>query len=361
MCRNLIRRNAGIDFACTMQKTGICMKLTHLSHRRSAIKPTNDFNDDAPETAFAIGEGDLRLFRIFRAVAEAGGLAAAEMALDMDRSSISRQLSTLEARLDARLCFRGPGGFELTEFGRAVLRAAINADDTLQMIGHELNRARSVLSGSLHVGIADNCLTNPDCALAEALKRFRQLAPDVTVHLSIHLPSELLAKLADRQLQLAVTGTTQGVTGTTVGASRLACMPLFQETFMLYVAARDSAPPALDELAAQGYALAVRDRDPHTSRLVEQAGIARHGVSVGLEAVATLLASGRFAGFLPTHYAGALQSVYRFVPVRNAQALSYTTVFALIRVEDRQLAPGAELFVQLLQDVHQERTASRTA
>ena len=338
---------------------GKCMKLTHLSHRRSAIQATTDATPAATATAFAVGEGDLRLFRIFRAVAEAGGLAAAEMALGIDRSSISRQLSTLETRLNARLCFRGPGGFELTEFGRAVLRAAINADDTLQMIGHELDRARSVMSGSLHVGIADNCLTNPDCALVEALTRFRQLAPDVTVHLSIHLPSELLAKLADRQLQLAITGTTLGVTGTTVGSSRLVCMPLFEETFRLYVAAREGAPPSLDQLSEQGYELVVRERDPHTARLVEQVGIARHGVSVGLEAVATLLASGRFAGFLPTHYASALQSMYRFVPVRNAEPLNYTSVFALIKVEDRQLAPSAELFIRQLQDAHKGGAAQR--
>lgn len=328
------------------------MKLTHLSHRRSAIRPTSESAHDATSAAFAIGEGDLRLFRVFRAVAEAGGLAAAEMTLGMDRSSISRQLSALETRLNARLCFRGPSGFELTEFGRAVLRAAINADDTLQMIGHELDRARSVMSGSLHVGIADNCLTNPDCALVRALTQFRQLAPDVTVHLSIYLPSELLAKLADRQLQLAITGTTLGVTGTTVGASKLVCIPLFEETFRLYVAARDGPPPSLDELSVQGYELVVRERDPHTSRLVEEVGIARHGVSVGLEAVATLLASGRFAGFLPTHYATALQSMYRFVPVTHAEPLGYTTVFALIRIEDRQLAPSAELFMRLLQDAH---------
>lgn len=63
--------------------------------------------------------------------------------------------------------------------------------------------------------------------------------------------------------------------------------------------------------------------------------------------------------FLPTHYAGALQSIYPFVPVANAEPLSYTSVFALIKVEDRQLAPSAELFIRLLQDVHQARTAQR--
>jgi hypothetical protein len=127
-----------------------------------------------------INESDLRLFRIFRAVAEAGGLAAAEIKLGMDRSSISRQLSALETRLNARLCFRGPSGFELTEFGRQALRAAIHAQDTLEMIGHKLNEARTMMSGDLYIGIADNCLTNPRCALVQALSEFRRLAPNVT-------------------------------------------------------------------------------------------------------------------------------------------------------------------------------------
>ena len=34
--------------------------------------------------------------------------------------------------------------------------------------------ARSVMTGSLQIGIADNCLTNPECKLATTLTRFRQ-------------------------------------------------------------------------------------------------------------------------------------------------------------------------------------------
>lgn len=303
----------------------------------------------------AINESDLRLFRIFRAVAEAGGLAAAEIKLGMDRSSISRQLSALETRLSARLCFRGPGGFELTDFGRQALRAAIHAHDTLEMIGHELNQARSVMSGDLYIGIADNCLTNPRCALVEAIAQFRQFAPNVTVHLSIHLPSELLGNLADRRLQMGITGTALGVVGTTLGNERLRCRPLFAETFQLYVAARDGLPPpSLDELATSGYELVVRDRDPHTRRLVERVGIARHGISVGLEAVATLIASGRFAGFLPTHYVQSLNAMYRFAAVRDADELAYETAFSLVVVEDRQVTPATDLFMRILDDVHRK-------
>lgn len=339
------------------------MKDRHLAHQHRAGRSAPAPGSNAEAAPLALGDSDLRLLRVFRAVAEAGGLAAAERALDMDRSTISRQLTALETRLDARLCFRGPGGFELTDFGRAALRAAIDADDTLQTISHDLNRARSVLSGDLYIGIADNCLTNPLCRLVESLQRFRQLAPDVTIHLSIHLPTELLARLADRHLHIAITGAASGVAGTSVGNTRVMCRPLFGETFRLYVAANGAqVPPSIDELSEKGYELVVRERDPHTAELGKRLGITRHGVSVGLEAVATLLASGRFVGYLPTHYVEALQRSFQYSPVRDAEALSYTTHFSLFVAQDRQVAPVARMFMQILEEAHEAaRNALRRA
>ena len=79
----------------------------------------------APAPVPHLTETDLRLLRIFRAVAEAGGLTAAETQLGMERSTISRHLLALETRLGSRLCFRGPSGFELTDFGRKALQASI--------------------------------------------------------------------------------------------------------------------------------------------------------------------------------------------------------------------------------------------
>lgn len=357
------------------------MKSDHTSHPASAnrpvfgqsgVLPDGDTatqpadqvigSDNAGSALLAIPpltEADLRLMRIFRAVVEAGGLAAAEMALGMDRSSISRHLNALETRLGARLCFRGPGGFELTDFGRATWRAAVSAYDTLDMIRHELNVARNIMTGELHVGIADNCLTNTRSAFVEALTRFRELAPAVTVYLSIYLPDDLLARLADRHLQLGITGISRGVTGTTLGNETLLCEPLFTEEFRLYVRARERKPaPTLDELAMQGYELVVRARDAHTRRLVERVGIDRHGISVGLEAVATLIASGRYAGFLPTHYVDALSAVHPFVAVREAEELAYEAVFALVFVKDRHLAPVTELFMRTLLDTHRQDAES---
>lgn len=120
----------------------------------------------------SLTKSDLRLMRIFRVVAESGGLTAAEIRLNMERSTISRHLKSLELRLGGCLCLRGPSGFELTELGETVLQAAIAACDTLDAVRDRLNQARNVLTGELVVGIADNCLSNPRSKVVSALARF---------------------------------------------------------------------------------------------------------------------------------------------------------------------------------------------
>lgn len=61
-----------------------------------------------------IADIDLRLLRVFRAVVESGGFAAAELELNVGRSVISRHIKDLETRLGLALCRRGRGGFALT-------------------------------------------------------------------------------------------------------------------------------------------------------------------------------------------------------------------------------------------------------
>lgn len=291
-----------------------------------------------------ISETDLRLLRIFRAVAEAGGLTAAERPLGMERSTISRHLQALETRLGARLCFRGPAGFELTAFGASALQAAIAACDALETVRHELNLARNILTGELRIGIADNCLSNPRCRLVGALARFREIAPDVTLNLSIGLPDELVEGIAERRLHLAVSGQP-------AGNPRLDYRSLFTEEFRLYVAADVQPPPGLAELNQRGFALVTRTNDRRTQTLARHLDLKRLAVAFGLEAVATMVAGGGFVGFLPTHYAEMLAPTYRLREVGGAEAFRYTTQFSLIWAVDRPLSPSGRLFVRLLTDL----------
>lgn len=57
---------------------------------------------------------DLRLVRVFLAVVDARGITAAEATLGVRQSTISSQLSALEARVGFTLCERGRGDFSLT-------------------------------------------------------------------------------------------------------------------------------------------------------------------------------------------------------------------------------------------------------
>src|SRR5262245_11542525 len=71
-----------------------------------------------------VSDADLRLLRVFAAVAECGGFAAAQALLNVSESTVSTHMHDLETRLGLRLCERGRGGFRLTADGEAVYRSA---------------------------------------------------------------------------------------------------------------------------------------------------------------------------------------------------------------------------------------------
>ena len=78
------------------------------------MKPSN------PHLPGQIADVDLRLLRVFKSVVECGGMAAAELELNVGTSTISRQIKDLETRLGFTLCRRGRAGFALTVEGQRI-------------------------------------------------------------------------------------------------------------------------------------------------------------------------------------------------------------------------------------------------
>lgn len=293
-----------------------------------------------------IEEGHLRLLRIFRAVAESGGLTAAETRLRMERSTISRHLQALERQLGGTLCYRGPTGFELTELGRVTLRIAVTAGDTLDLVRAELDRARKALGGELHLGIADNCLTNPACRVHRAIAAFRDQAPAATLRLVIGTTHQLQQDVLQRRLHLAVTG--QAPAG-----GSLHQVELFGEDFRLYVGLPEGGPaPAVEALAALGYGLVTRENDHRAAALARRFGLDRQAMARGLEAVALLIASGGYVGYLPTHLVEALGQRHQMVEVRGAEPLSYGIRFVLTSLPQQGLSPAGDLLASLVRQAH---------
>jgi DNA-binding transcriptional LysR family regulator len=293
-----------------------------------------------------LDESHLRLLRIFRAVAEAGGLTAAESRLSMERSTISRHLQALETKLGGTLCYRGPAGFELTEFGHVTLRAAVAASEMLDTLRDELNQARNAVSGELHLGIADACLTNPRCRVFEAIAQFSRRAPSATLHVSIHTPGDLLRGLTERRLHI-------GITGNVLGNEKLRQQALFTEDFRLYVGLLEGRPtPTLRELQEQGYGLVTRRNDYRTQAAAKRLKLERIAVAVGLEAVATLIVGGGFVGYLPTHYAAALSPLYRLAEVRNSKTFACEARFSVAMPQRHRLPAAGHLMMELLLEAH---------
>ncbi len=132
-----------------------------------------------------VTDNDLRLLRVFRAVVACGGFAAAELELNINRSTISRHIKDLETRLGVTLCRRGRGGFSLTPEGEQVHASAMKIMAAVDEFQHDVDELHQQLTGTLSIAIFDKTASNPDCRIHEAFARFDELAPDVKLDLHV--------------------------------------------------------------------------------------------------------------------------------------------------------------------------------
>jgi DNA-binding transcriptional LysR family regulator len=126
-----------------------------------------------------VTEYDLRLLRIFKAVVENGGFAAAEGELGITRSTISVHMSNLESRMKLKLCLRGRGGFSLTEDGQAVYYASIELFDSLNDFSLLVNSLGSELSGELVILCADQLDVAKQLKLAKIIQIIHDSCPNL--------------------------------------------------------------------------------------------------------------------------------------------------------------------------------------
>lgn len=280
-----------------------------------------------------LNERDLRALRIFRVAAQAGGFSAAERRLNMTKATISRQIKDVEQRLGARLCTRGPRGFELTEAGAAALRQTEIALDALDRILPEVDATRAVISGKLVLGITDNLIGNPGSTLHLALDRLSQAAPAVEVELHTMTTNQLLRALAERRLDIAIKGVYER-------DSALEYHPLFTECHRIYGVEAGGAG------APEHRPLVFRAVQPFVESALQDLGFTRGPEAVGLESVALLIASGHYIGILPTHYARLWHTQYALRELPGTP--TYEVEFCAVTNPARPLSRAAEKLLGLL-------------
>lgn len=249
-----------------------------------------------------LSEADLRLLRIFVAIAESGGLTAAELRLNISRSVISRHLKDLELRLGLRLCERGRAGFSLTDEGAQVLEATRRLLAQIESFRGEVARLQSGMRGELLIVVFDKFITNPGCRLAECIAQLGDEAPEVGFDVHVAGTAEIDKGLLDGRFHV-------GIHPVHRATESLVSLPLFDEPMRLYAA--PSHPLARrghidDDLLRQADFVGLGYHSPNMEHFW-RLGLHPAARAFDQEASVLLIRSGRYIGFLPEHYARSFE------------------------------------------------------
>lgn len=295
-----------------------------------------------------VSDQELRLLRIFVVIARSGGLAAAELALNISRSTISRHLKDLEGRLGVTLCRRGRGGFQLTADGEQVLAAALRLFGAVEDFRGSVEELNERLRGRIVVALFDKTITNPEAQLADAFRRFDARAPEARLEIHVAPTDRIVAGVLDGGFHVGVIPTRPSAVG-------LEYSRLYGERMRLYCGRRhglftaDDAALDLERLRASNYA-GIGFHSPNMDASVAF-GFTRSAEVFDQEALATLILSGRYIGFLPTHYAEDFVRRKVMRPLMG-RALSYRCDFGAIARAGAERTRLVDAFLDCLRAAH---------
>lgn len=246
-----------------------------------------------------VSDIDLRLLRIFVAVAEAKGFAAAESYLNISTSTISVHISNLESRLGIRLCERGRGGFHLTDRGLIVYEETKAILKSLNDFAGTLAGIKSVLAGRLSIGMVDALVDHPAFPISAALREFNRSEHEVEIELIVATRRELENFVLDGRIHASIGPFIRSISG-------LKFTRLMQEPNQLYCGIGHPLFNAPRKVAAEAnlasFRTVVRQYNYDFDR--NALGIVREDASVNnMEGMLAMLLSGGYIGFLPTHFA----------------------------------------------------------
>ncbi|MEO8122446.1 MAG: LysR family transcriptional regulator, partial [Burkholderiales bacterium] len=114
------------------------------------------------------------------AVARHGSTLAAGRALGLDQSTVQRRLTELERRFGQALVRRQPTGYQLTEFGQALLPHAERVEDAVVMLKQHMATAAAEVAGIIRVTCPEPIVFR--ITQSTLLERFRERHPALQVH-----------------------------------------------------------------------------------------------------------------------------------------------------------------------------------
>ena len=301
-----------------------------------------------------LADMDLKLLRIFKAVADNKGISAAEDELNIATSTISNYLSDLERRLDMRLCQRGRKGFSLTEQGETVYSAILELLAAIELFQGRIKGSQERLTGSLQVGLAESVSFYHNSPTPELLQSFTHAAPDVHMDLQIYTAETIPRAVLDERLHLGISYATEDISG-------LELYPLHKEHILLFCGKQHPLYKLPDS--------AISLEDIEKQKLVETPRLKRsqelrpqaerwyfQAYAPTMEARALLIKTGNFLAYLPQEYVNAMGMEADMRPLLPDE-LFYINDYYVMTRKGRHLSPIVERFLSCLPQANQAAKA----
>ena len=305
-------------------------------------------NDKRRALLGQLSDMDLRLLRVFKSVVDCGGMAAAELELNIGTSTVSRHVKDLETRLSLVLCRRGRAGFSLTPEGRRVYEETLRLLASVEAFRSSIDDIHHRMGGQLDLAVFDKTVSNPQARIGDAIARFAAQAPEVRLNVHVASTNAIERGVLDGAFQI-------GIIPAHRSSRTLAYADLFGETMLLYCGARHplfgTAHSGLTWEKLRAYDFAGLGFHSPNMALSHRAGLERKATGFDQEAIAMLVMSGRYLGFLPDHYAEAFERDSRLQAVAPKR-FRYVCRFVSLLRRSPEPSRAAKLFQECLAEAH---------
>ena len=295
----------------------------------------------------AVADFDLRLFRIFKTVVDCGGLSASQSILDMNLSSISTHISSLEKRVGFVVCQRGRSGFRLTPGGQDLYASITELLEAIEQFRGNVSVVKEKLTGELSIGIIDGLISDRRFKISNSVSAVKSKSSSLFVRLEIMPPNQLEQKLEEGFIDIGV--------GTFAFQSKsIIFEKLYDEEMGLYstkdhVLAETAKqeeillrPGASFDCVSRGYLR--ESRQPKHLDALRTAAVVH-----SMEAAAMLILSGHYIGFLPEHFASRWEDTGQMVRILPSLT-NYKVPLGILRRREYKTSPAAKIFMDVLAD-----------
>lgn len=245
-----------------------------------------------------ITDFDIKLIRLFKTVVECGGYTAAESVLGMTKSAISLQMSSLEKRLNMRLCYRGRGGLTLTDEGAAVLESAEIFLASIEAFRNDINEINKDLRGELNIGLINNLVSQPQMLITHTLRKIRQMSDKININITMSTPADIEKGILDGRFHVGAAPFYNPCSG-------LEYQSLYSESYFLYCSHEHplfaNTDIIIDQLKETNTVITNHRMIPEAIELHQR--LRCTATASDHEGIAFLILTGTYIGFLPDHYA----------------------------------------------------------